>query len=1523
MPSIRIFIIFVVNIILLLGPNNIYAQTDEQREWLLRFAQEQDKKWHIERAIAESIATKLGMPIRKEFPDGKVIELQRFENGMPVYYCTGNLNAARTISTDDVWSGGSGGFSLTGSSETLGIWDGGGVRLTHQEFGGRATQVDVPGSIIDHATHVAGTMIASGVDPNAKGMSYQARLRAYDWNNVTSEMASEAVAGLKVSNHSWGWVRGWEWNYFGDNKWAWFGNPSISPTEDYKFGFYSFEAMDWDNIVRNSPNFLIVIIAHNNRNDGPTTQPVEHWVYVGGTWILQTVTRDLDGGSDGYDCIPNGMNVAKNVLTVGAVYDIPGGYQQPSNVVMTTFSGWGPTDDGRIKPDVVANGTDLYSPIATSNTSYDWYNGTSMAAPNVSGSVGLLLQYRKNLFGSNPLRSATLKTLIINTADEAGPNSGPDYMFGWGLMNTLKVAQVMRADSTAGGNFMIREFTLNQGAQIEFQVLNDGTQPLRATICWTDPAGTPPSPSLNPTTPMLVNDLDLRVISPSPTTYYPWTLNPSNPSAPATTGDNTRDNVEQVHIASPSPGIHTVRINHKGTLSGGSQQVSVIVTGIVKDAGVIAIENPASTIDSSGPITPRARIKNFGVGTENVSVTFKIGAIYTNTRSKTLSAGQEDTVNFVFWTPVPGNYVMRCSTYLANDGVKGNDTLSQSLTVGVKDIAVLAIEYPAGTIDSTGTPIIPRARIRNYSAFTQIVQTTFKIDPVYNNSRSKILNAGQEDTVNFQAWTPIRGSYTTRCSTYLVGDVNPTNDTLSGSFTVQVKDVGVTQIITPSGIIDSTGPITPIVQVKNHGTNIGTFFVTFRIIGTSYNQTRSKTLGAGAEDTVNFSVWTPVRGNYTTRCSTFLVGDANRTNDTLSGSVTVQVQDIGITQINFPSGTIDTINPVTPQAQVKNYGTNTRSFFITLKIGTVYTQTRTKTLDAEIEDTVNFPTWTPIRGIYTTRCSTYMVGDANHNNDTLSGSVTVQVKDVGVTQIVTPTGTIDSTGSVIPQGIVNNYGTNTETFDVTFRIGAGYVQTRSKTLDPGVEDTVNFLAWVPVRGTYTTRCSTYLAEDINQFNDTLSDSVTVQVNEAGWQLMAGIPNTPSTKNPKSGSCMAGLNGKIYFLKASNTQDFHIYTPNTGVGSWTNESIPLGTKETGDGKKPKKGASMTDCGTSLFALRGNNTPGFWTYKTTPTESIGWHKLANITTGLKNPKDASGLVAVNTGGTDYIFAMKGSKTDEFYLYDILTNTWTPTPTKPTTGSSGKLGYKKGSCLCYDGANLVYVMKGTYGDFFSYNLTTNTWTELKRYDSKLFINRDGKKKKIGEGSGLVYYNNNIYLLKGGNTYEFWMYDIASDSFMQMGPAANWDIPTGGGKKVKGGGTLALLGNDFYAAKGANSSEFYRHGPPTTKIALTPNPTADNEGTMANGKILDVGCQMLDLSIIPNPVKNATMIRYNLTLPEPVSMKLYNITGTLVKSYNNSTSTKDGIITIDVKTLSSGVYILRFSSKDIKVTRKFVVEK
>ena len=122
---------------------------------------------------------------------------------------------------------------------------------------------------------------------------------------------------------------------------------------------------------------------------------------------------------------------------------------------MSSFSGWGPTDDGRIKPDICANGVGLYSSYSGSDTQYASISGTSMATPNLSGSLLLLQQHYQNLFGTGSfMRSATLKGLVIHTADEAGSNPGPDYKFGWGLANMATAAQAITAAKANNGSFV-------------------------------------------------------------------------------------------------------------------------------------------------------------------------------------------------------------------------------------------------------------------------------------------------------------------------------------------------------------------------------------------------------------------------------------------------------------------------------------------------------------------------------------------------------------------------------------------------------------------------------------------------------------------------------------------------------------------------------------------------------------------------------------------------------------------------------------------------------------------------------------------------------------------------------------------------------------------------------------------------------------------------------------------------------------------------------------------------------------
>jgi subtilisin family serine protease len=503
------------------------------------------------------------------------------ENGMPAYYTVHNLNAALTTRTYDVWpvGVGNGFYSLTGSTTTAGelaIWDGGLPRATHQEFGGRLTIIDVasPYGTQFHPSHVSGTMIGGGINVSARGGSYAAPLHAYDWDNDTVEMAAAAAGGTQISNHSYGFITGW---FLNGATWYWYGDLAVSATQDYGFGYYDGSALEYDEIAYNAPYYLICVAAGNERDDnGPGAANHMHWNGV--SWVNAVDLHPTDAQDGGYDTISY-FSTAKNILCVGAINDIAIGYTQPSDVVQAAFSSWGPTDDGRIKPDIVANGVSLFSCNSTANNTYVNASGTSMATPNTSGSINLIAQDYETVKGASPW-SSTLKALAINAADEAGPADGPDYSNGWGLLNVHRMADIVHA--APGADLGVLEAGLADGETDTYYFEVSAPQDARVTIVWTDPAG-PPSPiALDNPSPKLVNDLDLRVEHvPTTTTTLPWRLNLAAPANAATRADNVVDNVEQVDIDTAPAGLYRVTVTHKGSLDpAGAQNYSLVYRGL-------------------------------------------------------------------------------------------------------------------------------------------------------------------------------------------------------------------------------------------------------------------------------------------------------------------------------------------------------------------------------------------------------------------------------------------------------------------------------------------------------------------------------------------------------------------------------------------------------------------------------------------------------------------------------------------------------------------------------------------------------------------------------------------------------------------------------------------------------------------------------------------------------------------------------------------------------------------------------
>jgi hypothetical protein len=215
-----------------------------------------------------------------------------------------------------------------------------------------------------------------------------------------------------------------------------------------------------------------------------------------------------------------------------------------------------------------------------------------MSAPAVAGTLGLLTELQTRLYDGAPaMLSSTLKGIVLHTADDAD-GRGPDYRFGWGLLNAFSAADLMTNNYTSRSLAFIKEVRLVSGDYIEFPLSLTNTQPFKATIAWTDPPGTPTTPRLNPTNHMLVNDLDLRLVSPAGVTNFPWVLNPNSPTNAATTGDNTVDNVEQVSITNPTTGTYTVRVTHKGSLLNdlgqtNYQNVSIMLSGNIAQPPIL------------------------------------------------------------------------------------------------------------------------------------------------------------------------------------------------------------------------------------------------------------------------------------------------------------------------------------------------------------------------------------------------------------------------------------------------------------------------------------------------------------------------------------------------------------------------------------------------------------------------------------------------------------------------------------------------------------------------------------------------------------------------------------------------------------------------------------------------------------------------------------------------------------------------------------------------------------------------
>ena len=704
----KMYLLFIGSLLI---SGSLFAQTPEERQEIIRNydleklnqLQEQfeseyrDKK---KEAVEYALRNNIDIVIEKEDGGGQVLQ-EVLEDGTLIYVETKNAGSAQTSSTNELYSGGSLGLDLDGSGITAGVWDFDIIRTTHQELIGRITLGQSLSGPDNHSTHVAGTIGASGVNPNAKGMAPNVDLLSYSFQDGDlGEMTQEAANGLLVSNHSYGL------------------NPAAIPQS--AFGAYIPSAVNMDNLLYNAPFYSVQFAAGNSRNQG------------------------FNSGDNGFDLL-TGSSLAKNVIVVANVNEVSN-YTGPNSVSMSFSSSWGPTDDGRIKPDISTKGTNVFSPVATADNGYANLSGTSMASPGVTGSLALIQELNNEMNGSF-LRAATLKAIMVNSAREAGNSPGPDYRFGWGLMNTEGMARTIMNDEFTS---LVEENVLQNNANYTKPVQAVGSNtPLKVTIAWQDLPG--PVQGFNDednSSSRLVNDLDVRVTDNNGNMFQPWTLNNIVPSLPANTGDNNTDNVEQIVIDN-AVGDYTIEVTHKGTLQDAPQNYSIAVTGIAESQFTFTADAFQKTVCANQDAIFNLQFSSLDSynGPTNFSTTGLPGAITTNFSPNdfnsdgdvTLTLSNLDNIsagdyNFSVTASGQGETIDRDLTLTVLDATSIGNVSLNSPSGGEQDVSI-APNLSWQAVSGANSYTVDVSSDSNFSSviFSQITSDTFlsvpELDP--------------------------------------------------------------------------------------------------------------------------------------------------------------------------------------------------------------------------------------------------------------------------------------------------------------------------------------------------------------------------------------------------------------------------------------------------------------------------------------------------------------------------------------------------------------------------------------------------------------------------------------------------------------------------------------------------------------------------------------------------------------------------------------------------------------------------
>ncbi len=345
-----------------------------------------------------------------------------------------NLKSATYGNITGLWSDA---YHLNGQGMSVAVVDGGLVRNTHREFvenGLSSVILDHSGaSFADHATHVAGTIIADGDDRKARGVANEATLYSYTFlDSAFADITTRIYQndGVLITNHSYGY------------------------SDKTKLGEYDSEAAKEDKAVNNNPFLNIFEAAGNDGEDSeyPTYGKIK------------------------------GPGNAKNILTIGALNINASG--------LANFSSNGPTIDGRIKPELCTRGESVYSTGSSSDDDYFWMSGTSMATPSATGIGVLASQAYKKVSGGYDIRHDILKACMINTAVDKG-RVGPDFDTGFGMIDAKATIDTINSLSSAKPLVYSDSIKNHESKKLSFKMKEGGL--FKATISWVDPEASPSS----------------------------------------------------------------------------------------------------------------------------------------------------------------------------------------------------------------------------------------------------------------------------------------------------------------------------------------------------------------------------------------------------------------------------------------------------------------------------------------------------------------------------------------------------------------------------------------------------------------------------------------------------------------------------------------------------------------------------------------------------------------------------------------------------------------------------------------------------------------------------------------------------------------------------------------------------------------------------------------------------------------------------------------------------------------------